>query len=76
MLKTYKVTGHSRLPATNDLLLTGSISTDVSVFRSQLMKLMYLAVHTRPDIMFAVSLLATRIYKFYIKERYHIQCRE
>ena len=49
-------------PATKDLLQPDETSppADVTSFLSQTMKLMYVATKTRPDILFAVSYLASK----------------
>lgn len=56
------VTGQAATPAgANFLDNPPSEPADIAVFKSQVMSLLYLAKKTRPDILFSVSHLATRI---------------
>jgi len=66
MLKLYEVSGYSNTPATNQLFNEKEYDnpnvkpTDQKDFLSKVMKLMFLAKRTRPDILLAVSYLSTR----------------
>ena len=62
LLDNYKVTGTVKTPASLEILKDTSAGTPVKpgVYLSLIMSLMYLGKRTRPDILFAVSYLATK----------------
>jgi hypothetical protein len=64
-IKKFEITGTAKTPATSDLLNIeiGSKNCDVDEFLSGVMTLMYLALRTRPDILFAVAYLSTKVQK-------------
>ena len=63
LLREYPVTKTAVTPATDSLFDVSEEGTpvDTTAFASKLMKLSYLAKRTRPDLLLAVSFLATRM---------------
>jgi hypothetical protein len=65
-LKKFNVHGTAKTPSTDALTKTtnddaNNIPADVDVFLSCVMTLMYLALRTRPDILFSVAYLSTKV---------------
>jgi len=64
VLKEYNITGTAPSPATHSLFQNNDNEemTEKKTFASMVMKLMYLAKRTRPDILCAATFLSTRIH--------------
>jgi hypothetical protein len=64
ILDQYNITRHANSPAKRDILDLPSGNknalVDASNFKSQLMKIAYLSIRTRPDLRFVVGFLATK----------------
>jgi hypothetical protein len=62
ILDSYRVTGHAKTPALPDLYEVDPASepVDYATFISKVMKLMFLALRSRPDILLPVTFLASR----------------
>jgi hypothetical protein len=64
ILKAYNITKTASSPSSRSLLATPTgdlaASIDSKEFKSQLMKIAYLSIRTRPDIRFVVGYLATK----------------
>ena len=66
VIRTYGVTRHASTPAGADLFDVSPVSpklnaADAEKFHSRVAKLLYLAKRARPDILLAISFLATRV---------------
>jgi len=66
IIKDYEVTGRAASPASSDLFVVNADSEQLNAdgreeFHSRVAKLLYLAKRARPDLLTAVSFLATRV---------------
>jgi hypothetical protein len=75
ILDSYAVKGHAKTPATADLFNVdpNAAPTDYTDFISKVMKLMFLALRSRPDILLATTFLASRCSAPTVQDMYKLK---